>query len=349
RRPRVCGLAGRAGAAGGGGPPVPPPVHLYVSNEDSNDVSIIDTKTDVVVATVPVGKRPRGLRLSRDGRMLLVALSGSPKPPHGREASALPADRSADGIGMVDLALGRVVRVLPSGQDPETFDLSPDGRTLYVANEETAEASLIDVASGKITRRVAVGGEPEGVATRPDGRVVYVTSELDNRVSVLDAKSGDLVAMAPTGTRPRAAAVSTDGKRAFVSAELGGTVTIVAAVRHVPVATIDLRPPQVAPSQVLPMPMGVTLSPDGRMLYVTAGRGRSLFVLDAASGRILRTIADVGARPWGVAVTPDGSKLYTAHGPSNDVSVLDAATLAIRRRIPVGRSPWGLAIDSAAR
>src|SRR5262249_57291348 len=143
--------------------------------------------------------------------------------------------------------------------------------------------------------------------------------------------SGDLVAMVPTGTRPRAVAFSTDGKRAFVSAELGGTVTIVDAVRHVPVATIDLRPPQVAPSQVLPMPMGVTLSPDGRMLYVTAGRGRSLFVLDAASGRILRTIADVGARPWGGAVTPDGSKPYTANGPSNGAPGLGAATRTAQR------------------
>ena len=75
--------------------------------------------------------------------MLLVALSGSPIAGPGVDESKLPpADRAADGIGVVDLATRKVVRTLTSGQDPEAFDLSPDGKTLYVSNEETAEMSV---------------------------------------------------------------------------------------------------------------------------------------------------------------------------------------------------------------
>ena len=42
----------------------------YVTNEDGESVSVIDTDKAEVVATVNVGKRPRGMKLSRDGKEL---------------------------------------------------------------------------------------------------------------------------------------------------------------------------------------------------------------------------------------------------------------------------------------
>src|SRR6185436_18146734 len=98
--------------------------------------------------------RPRGLRLSHDGAYLYVALSGSPIAGPGVDASKLPpADRAADGIGVIDLRSGTLVRTLKSGQDPESFDLSADGSTLYVSNEETAQLSAVDIASGDVRSR----------------------------------------------------------------------------------------------------------------------------------------------------------------------------------------------------
>ena len=128
---------------------------LYVSDETGGAVIVIDTATNQVIERIAVGKRPRGIRVSHDGATLLVALSGSPIAGPGVDESKLPpADRKADGIGVVDLATRKLVRTLQSGQDPEAFDLSPDGKTLYVSNEETAEMSILDVASGTIRERV---------------------------------------------------------------------------------------------------------------------------------------------------------------------------------------------------
>src|SRR5688572_4765200 len=102
---------------------------LYVSTEDGGEVVVIDAESATVAARIPVGKRPRGLKLSHDGRTLYVALSGSPRGGPGVDESKLPAaDRSADGVGVVDLVTRKLVRTLPSGQDPESFDLSRDGK-----------------------------------------------------------------------------------------------------------------------------------------------------------------------------------------------------------------------------
>src|SRR5258708_5973787 len=57
--------------------------YLFVTNEDGNDVTVINAKTDSVVATLAPGQRPRGVRVSPDGKWLIVAVSGSPKAGPG--------------------------------------------------------------------------------------------------------------------------------------------------------------------------------------------------------------------------------------------------------------------------
>ena len=161
---------------------------VFVTNESSGDITVIDVAARQVVATIPVGKRPRGIRLSPDGQRLFVALSGSPMAPPGVDEDTLPpADKKADGIGIVsvrDLKLERVVR---GGSDPEQTAISLDGTRLFVANEDVGEVSVIAVDDGRVLATFKVGGEPEGVDLRPDGRVVYVTSEEDSQVAVIDA------------------------------------------------------------------------------------------------------------------------------------------------------------------
>src|SRR5438093_9123609 len=75
---------------------------VFVSNERSGDVSVIDGATDAVVATFPVGKRPRGIHAAPDGKRLFVTLSGSPRMAPGIDEGRAPADKSADGLGVID-------------------------------------------------------------------------------------------------------------------------------------------------------------------------------------------------------------------------------------------------------
>ena len=180
------------------------PYRIYVTNEASGDMSVIDPASHEVVATVPLGKRPRGIIASSDGKTIYVALSGSPFAPPGVDESKLPPpDRTADGIGVVDLAQNKLIKVLPSGPDPEQFDLSNDGKLLYISNEDAAAASILDIAAGSITKTFKVGEEPEGVTTSPDGRFVYVTCEDDAEVFVIDTVASKVIKNFKVGRRPR--------------------------------------------------------------------------------------------------------------------------------------------------
>src|SRR5215472_6584464 len=105
-----------AAAAGSSGP------RLFISDETGGAVVVVDAGQRKVLQRIEVGKRPRGIRLSPDGKQVFVALSGSPIGGPGVDESKLPpADRTADGIGAVDVASGALVRKFDSGRDPETF------------------------------------------------------------------------------------------------------------------------------------------------------------------------------------------------------------------------------------
>jgi len=317
----------------------PSPV-VYTTDEQGGDVLVVDPVAARVTARIAVGKRPRGLKVSPDGKRLYIALSGSPRSGPGVDTGHLPpADRSADGVAVVDLAT-RAVRTLAAGQDPDSLELSADGSTLYVSNGETSELTVVDTTSGAIRGNVAVGKEPEGVTLRPDGKVVLVAAEGGGEITAVDTTSLAVVAHIPTGPKPRAVVFANDGRTAFVTDEGGAKVTVIDAVAFT--ATGDISITEDSPMPSGPRPMGAALSPDGAFLYVTCGRGGSVAVIDVASRKQVRSIDGVGDRPWGVSVSADGKRLYTANGTSNDLSIVDVATGNVEKRVHIGGLPWGV-------
>ena len=320
-------------------------VRIFVTNEVSGDLSVVDPASESVIATVPLGKRPRGIKVSADKHSLYIALSGSPIGGPGVDRDTLPAaDRAADGIGEVDTSTYKLRRIIHAGVDPEQLDVSADGARMFVANEDTAQVSVVDLKSGGIVGTAAVGSEPEGVTIQPDGRAVYVTSEGDGDVAVIDTSTFKVLKRIPVGHRPRSIGFLPNGSRAYVTLENDGALAIIDTARLESVGLLQLGDPTASPR---PRPMGIAVRADGSVLYVTTGSFGSLFFIDPMANAVIGTLA-VGQRPWGIAQSPDGKTLYTANGPSNDLSVIDAASRHVIKKIAVGQRPWGVAVVDAS-
>jgi YVTN family beta-propeller protein len=314
---------------------------VLVTNERSGTLSVIDGASRKVISTLALGKRPRGLKTSPDGKLLYVALSGSPIAGPGVDESKLPPpDKGADGIGVVDLSTLKLVKVLRGVSDPEQLAVSRDGRRLFVASEDTGQGIVLDAGDGHMIAKLPVGGEPEGVTLSPDGRHVYMSSEEEHHVAVIDVATSKVVATLEVGLRPRFTEFSDDGALAFVSGENDGSITVIDARTLKVLRTLKLQ-------GSLTRPVGMVVSHDGKRLYTVTGRGRSLLDIDIATGQVLRTV-EVGQRPWGVALSPSGDVLFTANGSSNDISIVDTANFTVLARVPVGDSPWGAIVVPVA-
>src|SRR5260370_12430476 len=125
----------------------PPSYLVFVSNERSGDVTVIDGATDSVVGTFPVGKRPRGIHATPDGRRLFVTLSGSQRMAPGLDENRAPADKRADGLGVIDPSARKLIDRWHVGSDPEQFSISKDGKFAFIANQDHASASIIRLES----------------------------------------------------------------------------------------------------------------------------------------------------------------------------------------------------------
>ncbi|HEX4098427.1 MAG TPA: lipoprotein [Caulobacteraceae bacterium] len=312
---------------------------VFVTNEFSGDLSVVDGSTGQVEGTYRLGKRPRGIKFSPDGRTVYVALSGSPVAPPGTDESKLPPpDPSADGIGMFDVGSRKLVGVIRGVANPEQLAVSRGG-LIYAGSEAASGVVILDPQERKAVDTIMVGDEPEGVALSPDERFLYVAIEGENKVAVIDVAGRRVIARVPVGGRPRSIAFSPDGAKAYVTDEFQGAVT-----------EMDGRTHQVLRTFMIPgagaKPMGVVVSPDGSKVYVTTGRGGALVAIDAVSGAVSAPLG-VGQRPWGVAISSDGKRLYTANGPSNDMTIVDAATMKVTGKVALGQRPWGVAAAPA--
>ncbi|PYL60871.1 MAG: hypothetical protein DMF31_03475 [Verrucomicrobia bacterium] len=328
---------------------------VFVSNEHSGDVTVIDGATDEVVATFRVGKRPRGIHAAPDGKRIFVTLSGSPRMAPGIDENRAPADKTADGLGVIDSAAHKLTDRWHVGSDPEQFAISKDGKFAFIANEDDASASVIDLGSGQSRGKVKVSEEPEGVGVNPANGEVYVTCEEKGEVFAIDPDAQRVIAKIETGGRPRSVAFQPDGSRAYAACENGGYIAVIDAQSHKLLSKIQLP--------MGSLPMGTAISKDGNELYVSTGRGNAVAVIDTQKNQVRRSpllsargegegeesiiaMIPVGNRAWGIALDPSGSKLYTANGASNDVSVVDLKSRKELRRIKVGDGPWGIAIVS---
>src|SRR5947209_3382417 len=331
---------------------------VFVSNEHSGDVTVIDGATDEVVATFSVGKRPRGIHAAPDGKRLFVTLSGSPRMAPGIDENRAPADKTADGLGVIDPAARKLTDRWHVGSDPEQFAISKDGRFAFIANEDDASASIVDLGSGQSRGKIKVSDEPEGVGVNPANGEVYVTCEDKGEVFAIDPDAQRVIAKIDTGGRPRSVAFSPDGSRAYVACENGGYVAVIDARSHKSLSKIKLTTGS--------LPLDTAVSKDGKELYVSTGRGNTVAIIDTQKKEVPRSpllsargegegeesivaMIPVGNRAWGIALDPSGSKLYTANGASNDVSVIDLKSRKELRRIKVGDGPWGVAIVNAAK
>jgi len=295
-----------------------PTGRIFITNEKGNSISVINGATLEVESEIAIGERPRGIGISPDGTEVYVAVS------------------EENLIAVFDPKTLEVLRKFKSGSDPETFAVHPNGN-IYISNEDDAKATVYDPKTGNLIAEIQVGLEPEGVAISPDGSKVIVTSESSNMLHVITVPGNTITDNILVGSRPRAAVFTKNSKIAYASAEITGEIVKVDMESAKILIRAQLEDPKSKPKDLV-------LSKDEKQLYVAGGRSNSVWLMDASTLEIIKSIP-VGKRVWGLAITRDGSRIFSTDGVSSTVSVIDTSRNEVIKTIAVGKFPWGVVID----
>lgn len=108
------------------------------------------------------------------------------------------------------------------------------------------------------------------------------------------------------------------------------------------------RPAMVVQDPVYKNPQNLTLTPDGRELWVTCEADAAVVVIDPATRQAKLEIR-VGGQPNDVCFTPDGKTAFVSNRLDDTVSVIDVATHRVRATLPVGDEPHGVLVDRKGR
>lgn len=263
---------------------------VYVTNFNSDTVSVIDVAAGTETRTIPTGANPRGIAVSPDGSTLWVTNYG------------------AGTVSEIDAASGTITRTITIGTYPYAVVVSPDGSTVY-ASAVGGGLGVIDAVSGT-SFSVPTGPGPQGLAVAPDGSTVYVAVSVADAVWPLDTETNTFGPAIPVGDDPSHVAITPDGATMLVTNYASGTVSQIDLDTAILTRTFGLGAP----------PFDIAVLPDGTRAYVTTPSEGAVSVLDPVGGGVLGTIAVGGAN--GVGVSPDGSRVYVTNSLENTVSVL---------------------------
>jgi DNA-binding beta-propeller fold protein YncE len=255
-----------------------------------------------------------------------------------------------------------------SGARPLGVAISPDAKSVYVANGGSEMVSQYDVGprgvlSHKAPATVPAGKEPESIAVSPDGRSVYVTNHQGESISQYDVGAGGLLSpktpavVATAGSTPGGIAFSPDGKSAYVADSKGFVLQFGIGSGG---SLSALGPAKVAAGTA---PIAVAISPDGHSVYVanyTGGEGPgSVSQYDVGAGGLLSPksppTVPSALKPQRIAMSPDGRSVYVTGGEVNgrvsqyDVGAGGTLSAKTPAQVLAGAEPVGIALTPDGR
>lgn len=320
---------------------------VYVVNTGATggngSVSVIDTQSNRVIATMPVHKQPYFVSVDAAGKRGYVANSGS------------------NTVSVLDLVAHHEIAVAGTGEQPGLARISPDGRTLVVSNRGSGSVSLYSVSDAPAPRLRATFDHCAGatdIATIPNdpkqpstkafiacsGGQQVLAIGLAMRPNSWAAKQDSsmtadhLLARLQVGKSPVQIAVKPDGGEIFVSNFGSDTISEISTWTNEVGGTYKIGTG----------PVHGLVSGDNGTLWVSNFGADSVSLYSIDDGRLAGSVR-TGSAPDAIAMSADEHLLLAANARSGDVAVIrthDRNGPELFTMLPAGAKPNAIAIKA---
>jgi|GEM_PF-1683691 len=173
----------------------------YVTNMQSNSVSVIHLQTEKVVKIIPCGLTTESIDITPDGREVWVT------------------NKKGKSITVIDTRTNTVLDTFPTGNEPLKIKFSVDGKYALVANANDGSISVYDRYSKEQVKTINIPGKhtfverilyhtprPVNILMHPNGAYAFIANSNASKIEVIDMTSFEIVSTIGTGNTPDAMA-----------------------------------------------------------------------------------------------------------------------------------------------
>ncbi len=283
--------------------------YLLVSNGGAGiqSLQVVSAAESKVIQTLPYYAPHSvfiGLAYSPDGTKAYAA-GGGEDVVHTFAVSA---------SGMLTAAGDISIGTLQANPFPTGLSLSPDGKTLYVANNLANTVAAVDTTTKAVIATIPIGTYPFTTLVSKDGKTIYASNWGDATISVIDAASRTVSATIPVGQHPTAMVLSPDGHQLYVTDGNSDAVSVVDTDTQKEIGRISTAPSPHAP--LSSSPQGIAISRNGHTLYVVDAGNNEVVVISLKGDGAPRVLGRIPTAwyPTSVNVSQNNNTLYVTNG-----------------------------------
>lgn len=298
---------------------------LYVANQFSNTVTVIDGNTNTIETTIPVDNFPYELEVNPYTNRIYVT------------------NRGSNTVSVIDGSTNQRLSNINVGVSPVGISINPSDNRIYVSNlglgKESSYLSIIDGISNKVTNTVELTGLFYGVAVNPLTKMIYLSNLKNHTVSVLDEKTNNILNNITVGYLPTGININYKKNLIYVANYGSDSISVIDGNTNKINSTI----------KVGQNPVDIVVNPLTNKIYVSNNRDNTVSVIDGVTNK---KIKDLSVKPINnknshgnndpildipinltfpllankLSLNPDTNQIYITNTVSNGVMVIDGKT-----------------------
>jgi len=326
--------AGQApGAASAPDIPISAKDRVYLSDQSSNTVSVVNPEANSLLGVIRLGEpTPGNLSPLYTGQLLVHGMGFSPD-----HRTLVVVSVGSNSATFIDTQTNRVKHVTYLGRSPHEAMFTTDGREVWVTVRGENYVQVLDGKTYAPKLRITVPNGPGMTIFSPDGKYGYVCSSFTPETVVVDVHSHRIVGRVPQASPfcPDIAATP-DGKQVwFTLKDIGKTEVFNARPPFNKIALLETGP--------ITNHVNIVRNAQGQFAYVTVGGLNEVKVFTTSDDPQLVAAIPTGALPHGLWPSGDGTRIYIGLENADAVVAIDTLTNKVIATIPSGQSPQGMA------
>jgi YVTN family beta-propeller protein len=300
---------------------------VYLGEQFSNTISVVDPASNTLVGAIRLGDpQPGNLSPLYRGQLLVHGLGFSPD-----HRTLVAVSIGSNSVSFIDTATNAVKHIVYVGRSPHEAFFTPNGREVWVSVRGEDYIAVLDAKHYSEIARIRVPNGPGMVIFSPDGRYGYVCSSFTPQTVIFDVRTRRVAGRVaqPSPFCPNIAAAPRGDQVWFTLKDIGKVVAFNARPPFNVLREIDIGP--------ITNHVNFALTGQGQVAYVTVGGLNQVQVFRTDTFERIATIP-TGPLPHGMWPSGDGTRMYVGIENGDAVSAIDTRLQQVVATISTGQA-----------